>query len=198
MFFRIMNLVVVVSFLFLGCGSGEKKEAQKQAAMPNPHAVHGAKLLYTAPQEWVSEKPASSMRKAQYRLPGVEGAEDATLAVFNFPGTGGTVEANLNRWYGQFVQPGGSETKSHAVEKKEKVNGLSVTEVYVTGTYLQSSSGMMMGGDVKQHPNWAMMAAIVETPGSPWFFKATGPKVTIDHWKDAFHKFTQTFRMENQ
>jgi len=135
----------VVSYLLFGCGSGEKKEAQKQTAIPNPHSVHGGGLLFTPTQEWVSEKPVSSMRIAQYRLSGSEGAEDAILAVFNFPGTGGTVEANLNRWYGQFVQPDGSETKSHAIEKKEKVNGLSVTEVYVTGTYLQSSSGMMMG-----------------------------------------------------
>jgi hypothetical protein len=135
------------------------------------------------------------MRKTQYRLPGREGAGDAEMAVFFFPGTGGSVRANLDRWYGQFEQPDGSETARHAEETKKTVNNLDITIVYVTGTYLQSSSPMMMGGPVEEKPDYAMLAAIAETPGGPWFFKVTGPKKTIDRWRNEFLKFTESFRL---
>jgi hypothetical protein len=40
-----------------------------------------------------------------------------------------------------------------------------------------------------------MLAAIAETASSPWFFKATGPKLTIDKHRDAFNMFVKTLRV---
>jgi hypothetical protein len=40
------------------------------------------------------------------------------------------------------------------------------------------------------------LAAIVEALNGPWFFKATGPKVTIDYWRQSFDQFTKTFKYE--
>ena len=46
------------------------------------------------------------MRVAQYGLPGPAG--EATLGIFFFgPGQGGSVEANIERWFGQFKQEDG-------------------------------------------------------------------------------------------
>ena len=136
------------------------------------------------------------MRKDQFSLPGVSGAEAAELAVFFFPGGGGTVDANLKRWYDQFKQPDGSTTGNRAELEKLKVNMLSVTTVYVTGTYLKSRSLMMMGGPVDELSDYALLAAIAETAEGSWFFKATGPQQTIDHWRARFGTFVQSFRVK--
>ena len=66
-------------------------------------------LVPEIPDGWIARTPLSSMRLAEYILPSDTGAEKPILAVFS--GIGGTVDENINRWYGQFEQPDGSPTK---------------------------------------------------------------------------------------
>ena len=174
--------------LLHGCTSSDEK--QQEATVRS----HSGEIRYSAPAGWISETPSSSMRKAQFRLPGQGGSGDAEMAVFNFPGTGGSVDANLERWYGQFKQPDGSSTGERAEKEKINVKGLEVTLVYTTGSFLKSTSPMMMGGPVEELPGYAMLAAIVEVPGGPWFFKATGPEPTLDYWRNSFDSFVKTFK----
>ena len=185
-----------ISFLLfagMGCQSDKKREAGNQAKGPEVKALPSGEITYTMPEGWIKLPPISAMRKDQFSFPGVEGAEEAELAVFFFPGSGGTVEANLNRWYGQFKRPDGSPVEGHIESKKLNVHGIPVTIVYVTGTYLKSASPMMMSGPVDELPEYALMAAIAETSNGPWFFKATGPQKTIDHWRPSFEKFVRSF-----
>jgi hypothetical protein len=186
---------VLLIMTLSGCKSNQQQESETKTGTASIKQLPAGEIDYTAPEGWVSQQP-SSMRKAEFGLPGVEGEQAAELAVFFFPGTGGTVQANLERWYGQFKQPDGSSTKDHAKTQEIDVNGLPVTVVYVTGTYLKSQSPMMMGGPVEEMPNHAMLAAIVETANGPWFFKATGPQKTIDHWRDSFDEFVRSFRIK--
>jgi len=189
---RFASLLIFLVFMILvGCKTEQPGTEQTQTVTGEKNKLH-----YTVPDGWVSEQPKSRMRLAQFRLPGQDGAEDAELAVFVFPGTGGSVNANLARWYGQFKQPDGAASEDKADVKKQKVHDLEVTLVYVTGTYLQSTSPMMMGGPVKEVPSSAMFAAIVETGTDPWFFKAVGPQSTIDHWRPSFDALVQSFKWE--
>lgn len=152
-------------------------------------------LEYTAPDNWIPEPPSNAMRKAQFRIPGVSGSDDGDLGVFFFPGAGGSVDANLNRWYGQFKQPDGSATTDKVVSEKKEINGLPVTVVYVSGIYMKPRGGMM-GGPVDEMKNYAMRAAIVETSNGPWFFKAVGPQGTVDKCLDGFNSMVQSFRIK--
>jgi hypothetical protein len=185
-----------ILFLSQSCGSKKEQENSAQTDTQRENLPSGV-VHYTAPEVWIAEHPSSSMRRGQYRLPGKSDSDDGILAIYNFPGTGGSVEANLERWYKQMVQPDGSETKNKIERRDFLVNGMPVTLVYVTGTYLESATGMMMS-DVTERPNYAMLAAIVETANSPWFFKATGPKVTIDTHRQAFEDFVKTIRVESK
>jgi len=198
--FMIIRLVFSIFLAILislyGCESDGKGNANQQSENNGSGVPPSGTVTFTAPSDWVKETPSSSMRKAQYKWPGQQGKGDAELAVFYFPGTGGSVEANLQRWFGQFKQPDGSPTTDHVSQKKLQVNGMQVTEVFVTGTYLKSTSPMMMQGPVEELPDYAMLAAIVETPNGPWFFKATGPEATIDFWRQSFDKFIKTFKYE--
>ena len=190
-----MKKLILVALIFtLGCNSKPKTEDQpkeKTDTMPKMENMASSEVTFTAPDGWLAEVPSNPMRKSQYRLPGPAG--DAELAVFNFPGTGGSVDANLDRWYGQFKQSDGGNTKDKVVSESKEVNGLKVTVVYVTGIYLKPRDASMMGGPVDEMANYAMRAAIVETANGPWFYKAVGPQKTVDNWKKAFDEMVSSF-----
>ncbi len=193
------HLLFVLLVLTIGCNSKPKTEEQpkeKTDAMPKMESMTSSEVTFKAPDGWLSEVPNNPMRKGQYRMPGPAG--DAEMAVFFFPGAGGSVDANLDRWYGQFKQADGSQTKSKVVSENREVNGLRVTVVYVTGIYLKPRDASMMGGPVDEMANYAMRAAIVETPNGPWFYKAVGPQKTIDNWKKAFDDMVGTFKLETK
>lgn len=190
-----LALLVLLLSLLTFCKKEDREQQQmQQAQQVQGQAQNGGQISYQVPQGWQQEQPSSRMRQAQFKLPGVGGKEAAELAVFHFPGEGGSVEANLRRWYGQFKTADGQAISEPADRQNFTSNGLQITTVYVTGTYLKSTAPMMMSGPKKELPGYAMMAAIVVHEASPWFFKATGPKETIDHWRADFTSFLKTIR----
>lgn len=173
------------------------------AATPNPQkasdaASSAAKALGSitvqVPKGWIEQSPSSQMRKLQYSLPRVKGdAEDGELAVFNFgPGQGGSVEANIDRWVGQFKQPDATPSQKRAKIEKRQISGLPVTTVDVKGTYQAAAMGMPAQGSGK--PNYRMLAAIVQAPEGAYFIKLTGPEKTIEHWATSFQQFVNSIR----
>ncbi|MBW2737166.1 MAG: hypothetical protein JRH20_32700, partial [Deltaproteobacteria bacterium] len=146
------------------------------------------KLEWTLPAGWKSVPPKSRMRRAEIVLPKAKGADEAHLLVFHFPGQGGAPMANVQRWVGQFKSTG--DKKIEPKVEKRKVGDLPLTIVSYRGTYMQSMGGSMTKrGPVKERTGYALIAAIVETPKGPWFFKATGPEATIEHNRKAFEAF---------
>jgi hypothetical protein len=141
-------------------------------------AIHAAGLTYTAPAGWKPVATSSSMRVAQFALPRAAGdAQDAELVVYYFGGSGGTVEANIERWVGQMQQPDGRPSSVVAKRQSRTVNGLKVTVVDVPGTYVAE----MTPGSPQRHnsPNFHLRAAVIETSNGPYFVKLTGPVKTI-------------------
>jgi hypothetical protein len=146
------------------------------ANVPLGEKVSFGGLSYQAPAAWVSEQPSSNMRLAQYKVPGAGAAEAGECALFHFPGTGGPVQANLDRWYGQFQQPDGGSTAQKAKVEKFQVGTLPVTLVEVSGTYVASMGPMDSGGP---KPGYRLVAGVMETGQGPWFLKCTGPEATM-------------------
>jgi hypothetical protein len=71
-------------------------------------ALLAARLTFTTPEGWRPSQPSSSMRVAEFTLPHATGdAEDAQFVVYYFGGSGGSVEANMQRWIGQIQQADG-------------------------------------------------------------------------------------------
>jgi hypothetical protein len=149
-------------------------------------ADSGAGIQWTAPAGWKAEAERP-MRLATYTL--ASGAE----CVFYFFGTGqgGSVEANLDRWIGQFLQADGKPSKAAAKIAKRTIHGWPVTTVNVSGAYTG------MGGPTAQPsapavPGYRMLAAIVEGPQGSVFIKCTGPVKTIDANQAAFDKMLES------
>lgn len=156
----------------------------------------GSELQYETPDAWSVKPVTSSLRKANYGLPRAEGdPEDAELIVFYFgPGQGGSVEANLDRWKGMFVGEDGAALPASASSVDEfQAGGMKVTVLNVTGRYVASN---MMTGQ-RSDPtssDYRMLAAVVETDGGPWFFRALGPAKTIAMHEDAIRQMLSAVR----
>ena len=140
---------------------------------------------------WQPVPPSSSMRVAEYLLPGEEG-RDATLAVFNFgPSQGGGVEANIERWYGQFSQPDGGSTRERSRRWEKRVGGMPVALVDIRGTF---SGGM--GQTQGRMEGYRMLGAVVESRAGLFFVKLTGPEATVGAWVEAYDQYIDSIQME--
>ncbi len=125
------------------------------------------------------------MRAATYGIVPVGADKDPSECVVYFfgAGQGGSVEANIDRWKGQFKPGDGKVTKL-------TVHGLSVTKLDISGEY----SGM--GGPMVQGPakaGYRLLGAIVEGPGGNLFIKFTGPVKTVTANQQKFDTFLSSF-----
>jgi hypothetical protein len=165
--------------------------AQPTIAPPPPGAGTGATgLTWTVPAGWASEVPSTSMRKAQYRVPGSAG--DAECIVFYFgPGQGGGAMANAQRWATQFTLDDGRPGDAGMTTESRKVGGMEVLVVAVSGTY--QGGFRMQAQQPAPEPNQMLLAAIAEGPDANWFFKLTGPRATVEEQRAAFDELVASF-----
>lgn len=142
-------------------------------------------IKFVAPSGWKS-LGARPMRAGTYLAPPAPGdQENGELAIFYFgQGQGGDVDANIQRWTAQF------ETKEKPRTQKQTVNGLPVTTIDLSGTYMASSGPMMAAKTSK--PGYRLLGAIVEGPQGAVFFKFTGPSKTVAAHQAAFQKLVKS------
>jgi hypothetical protein len=125
-------------------------------------------LAWKAPARWQLVPNTSTMRLATYRVPHAPG--DATDAELSVTRVGGSADANIDRWIHQFDEAGQKTAK-----RTLRMVGLAdVAIVEVQGTY---SGGM--GNGAAARSGWALLGAVVATPGMPFFFKLTGPVKSV-------------------
>jgi len=157
-------------------------------------ADSGAGLTWTAPPGWKAEAERP-MRLATYTVvPAAGDHEGAECGVYYFgPGQGGSVEANLDRWIGQFLQADGKPSRSAAKIEKRNVQGLPITTVDVSGAYTGMGGPMAKPGEPK--PGYRLLGAIAEGPKGSVFLKFTGPQATVAHNQPAFDKMLASFQV---
>ena len=117
------------------------------------------------------------MRKAELRVVGEDGAQ-AEVVFFHFgPGQGGSVEANIQRWIGQF-QDGGAATA------EEVVGSSKVHFVKVEGTFLSG----MPGTEPTPKKGYGMRGAILQSPEGDVYIKMTGPAKLVEASEGTFRR----------
>jgi hypothetical protein len=132
-------------------------------------------VTWTRPKEWTDVPNASPMRLATYRA-----AEDVEISVVR---AGGTVDANVQRWTGQF------EAAAKVDRRHRTVHGLEVTLVRIAGTFAGASEMAPAAGPSR--PGWVMLAAIVEGEGLPYFFKLVGPAPGVERASPSFERLVE-------
>jgi hypothetical protein len=192
---KLIGATALVSALLICWACGNKGITAVSNQQSNTQSAAG-ELRFKAPEGWTIEKPTSTMRAAQYKLPKVEGdKEDASLVLYYFGASqGGTPQANIDRWIGQMQQPDGSDSKSKAKTDTLTVNGLKVTTVDVTGTY---TAEMAPGSQTFHNDNdYRLRAAVIETPKGNYFVKLSGPAKTIARWDQSYNDYLKSFEFK--
>lgn len=152
-------------------------------------AIADGSFTLAAPAEWKRVPPKSRIVETEFEVPGAGDAAGGRLTVM---GAGGTVAANIDRWYGQFTQPDGSATKDKASTKSVNLAGCAVTLVDIPGTFKDMPGGPFAGGQAVDRPDYRMLAAIIATPeAGNYFLKLTGPAATVAAHADGFRKMVE-------
>ena len=174
-----VTVLFVVVVVLIGCNKKQPEQPKASPQLQELAQAHGgaapnsvAGVTWSMPQHW-AVAPPRQMRVATYAVSPVEGDPDpAECGVFYFGNDqGGSVEANIDRWVGQF------EASDAPVRSSREVNGLKVTLVQIAGTYLAPGGPMMQSQGKKE--NFKLLGAIVQAPEGSVFFKLTGPAKTI-------------------
>ena len=76
-------------------------------------------------------------------------------------GAGGSIEDNIDRWLGQFIQPDGKKTKDKAKIDKKKIAGVPVHVVDIAGTYKDTPGGPFARGKTIDREDYRMLGAII-------------------------------------
>lgn len=166
--------------------AAQEPAAQADEKTPDPINVSVAddNIRFEASGTWKAVPPRSRMLEAELKIPRVDKDEqDGRLTIM---GAGGSIEANIERWKGQFVQPDGSDTADKTKVAKKEIGGQTVNLVDISGTFMDAVGGPFSGKPKVERKNYRMLAAIIETKkDGNYFVKFYGPKATID--KNAKH-----------
>lgn len=150
------------------------------AAAPATFKV--SEFTFQRPAAWEWVESASPMRKAQLKVNAADKKNSAEVVFFHFgPSNGGGVQANVERWYGQFQEP---REKLGAQSTEETIGQRKVTFVRAEGTYLSG----MPGGARTPQPGSALLGAIIQSDEGDVFVKMTGPAALVKSAEGDFRK----------
>jgi hypothetical protein len=171
----------------------EKPKEEKKE--PIPFTVAQGKLALKAPGTWTKKTPKINFIEAEFEAPAAKGDENGGRVTIM--GAGGDIKTNIERWYGQFLQPDGSDTKDKAKLEKKTIGGNPVHVVDISGTYKDTPGGPFAGGKTVNRENYRMLAAIIETKAAGnYFVKFYGPKATIAENEKAFGELLQSLTVK--
>lgn len=179
-----------VTFFFvtaLMAGPSVAQEASTQTI-----TIADGALEFDAPIAWPEVTPGSRILEKELAVQPPEGIETNPARLTLMP-AGGSVQANLARWVGQFKGTEGGADRGSAKTEELKPDGMPTTVIDLSGTYMESARGPF--GPKTPRPGYRMVAAIVETGGSGnYFFKLVGPEETVGPAADGFREMIASLR----
>lgn len=166
--------------------AGHPPIGEDEAPVPQDlgHTVRLDSITLTAPDAWTRKPVRSSFIQAEFALPRADGdSADGRLTVST---AGGSVEANIERWKGQFS--GGPEA---AKPESLDVAGLQVTLVDLSGDFNDQPGPF---APAVKRSGYRMIAAIIPIDGQLHFVKAVGPQKTMAARADEIKAFVRSLK----
>lgn len=157
---------------------------QEEGAKTQPKTVRIFNALtLTLPEGWEESPARSRIIEHEFSVPAAEEESDVAPARVTMMAAGGDVEANIERWKGQFT--GDASAKVEEID----VAGQKVHLVHLEGSFKETmGGGPFAGGKTVVRDDYGMLGAIIVTDnGRKYFIKMTGPKQSIEANKKAFH-----------
>jgi hypothetical protein len=181
------RLLVCCTLLLAGAPSGAVAQAGTVTLLDYHTGV---------PQGWTVRAPATTTRLAQYLTPASGGAPAAEVVVYFFgKSAGGTIEANLDRWRGQFSMPDGSKVPETVVRDSIAAGPsrafIPVTIAEYRGTYQR---GIGAGSPDSVKTGQTLVSAIVQTPRGTLTIQLFGASATVAEQRQPFVLFVMGLR----
>ena len=151
-------------------------------------------LSSALPGTWKSVK-LGPLRSHQYSVPGADGKEDVDVSIFHFPGGGGGLKANLERWKGMFKAPAGKSIDDVSKLDTIKLDKVTLTYFDISGTYLQRTPPADPNGKITEKPEYRMISVYFDCDGGPYFIRLTDTgAATVERHKAEFDKWLKNFK----
>ncbi|MCB1064760.1 MAG: hypothetical protein KDN20_17805 [Verrucomicrobiae bacterium] len=178
------NRLIPQLLLALSLAFGSSLSAQAADAEP----LKAGEFSFKFAKPWENVSSGRPMRAGELKYDHTEeGLEDVEVVFYYFgAGQGGGIEANIQRWVGQF------EAEPKIERETIEVDGHKIHYLYAKGTYLDSGMGGPFAGQKTSKPNYMMLAAIIESDQGAVFLKAAAPEKSAEAIKDAFKKLSQS------
>lgn len=171
---RTLSLMFLPALAVAGLSFVQADEKTEKAAEETVE-VKLKDLTLQLPKSWSQSDIVNNMRLATYDIPAAEGDRDkGELTVSSFPGGGGSVADNLNRWVGQFDADG-----RESVIKQGKAGDNSYHIAEISGTY-KKSVGPPVLQKTEAMKGYRMIGVILNVKDKGvYFLKLTGPDETV-------------------
>jgi hypothetical protein len=197
---RVRGILIVFAAGWLVSGHLLALRAADEKAGPKPNPtidLGDGNIILTAPDGWVRKAPKVRFIDHEFGVPAAKGdTEDGRVTVM---GAGGTVDANIDRWIGQFSQIDGSDTKNQVAEanRKKTISGLEIRFVDLSGTYKEMSRPFDPNAAAVERKDYRMLAAIIASPTlGNYFIKFYGPRQTVTAHADEFGKMIDGLKVK--
>ncbi len=190
---RILSgLAASVMLSCLAMVSTSLAEEEELAPPPQKITLAGGKFRLMVPGDWKKKRPRSSILQYEFEAPAKE--EAGTGGRLTIMRAGGSVDANIERWIGQFAQPDGKPTKERAKVDKKEIAGQQVHIVDLSGTFKDQAGPF---APAKLREKYRMLGAIIVTKGlGTHFIKFTGPQEVLAKHEKGFQKMIQSLAAE--
>lgn len=138
-------------------------------------------ITLTIPAGWEEHAPPNDIIQAEYRITNPAGSIRVTMS-----SAGGSQEANIQRWRGQFTRgPEDPEPQQETVS----IDGEDAILVELVGTFRDGFGG---GGEQRNH---CMLGAVIPTGPANFFVKMTGPRAAVIEHRDEFRTLVSTAKL---
>jgi hypothetical protein len=163
--------------LFALAGSSLVATADDKPAKTETVKIQDVELA--VPADWKRTEPSSNLRLAQFDIPAAKGDTEATqLVVYSFPGGGGGVDPNLQRWLGEFTADG---------RKVDLVQGTAPQGKYVLASVAGKHQGTSFARRDTALDDGRLLGAIITVEGKGiYFLKMVGQDATVKAATEAF------------
>jgi len=156
------------------------------AAADDDQTLKLGPVTIVVPKDWTRKKLTSTIIAHEFAAPAAK--DDKADGRFTVSSAGGSVEQNIDRWYGQFTQEDGGDTKKRGKTEKKRIAGHTVHFVEASGTYRD------LRPSTSPQKDYRLLGAIIETDDGNIFLKFVGPKRTIGEHEKAFRKMAEELK----
>ncbi len=180
--------LAAIGLILNGCGREEirtvsvPKEVSNSQPIQTPAVAAAAPVQWTTPAGW-KEQPPGGMRAGSFTIG--EGSDRAEVSIIPLGGVSGSELDNVNRWRGQVGLPPVDAPALEASGEKVMIGAAPSSLYDLAGTDPQSKQATRI------------LASILSSEGTTWFFKMIGTDTLVAREKSAFTEFLKSIRIQS-